>query len=204
LVGRKVIQMNHFPVSKLRLWILLFIKKMQNIPLYNKCTYSNHLPFETILLSTISLINASKRPFFFSNAQKLTFFSPKFPFAQIIKNMGILEKIKDIEQEINRTQKNKATEYHLGLLKAKLARYRAQLLEGPKGGKGGGGDGFDVSKAGDGRVAMVGFPRYLSTNIQFVYIFLSVGKSTLLSKLTETQSEVAAYVILRYCFILIF
>lgn len=75
--------------------------------------------------------------------------------------MGILEKIKDIEQEINRTQKNKATEYHLGLLKAKLARYRAQLLEGAKGGKGGGGDGFDVQKAGDGRVAMVGFPRLL-------------------------------------------
>ena len=27
--------------------------------------------------------------------------------------MGILEKIKDIEHEISRTQKNKATEYHL-------------------------------------------------------------------------------------------
>ena len=25
-----------------------------------------------------------------------------------------------------------ATEYHLGLLKAKLAKYRAQLIEGPK------------------------------------------------------------------------
>jgi hypothetical protein len=46
--------------------------------------------------------------------------------------MGILEKIQEIEQEIARTQKNKATEYHLGLLKAKLARYRSQLLEAPK------------------------------------------------------------------------
>ncbi len=43
--------------------------------------------------------------------------------------MGILEKIKDIELEIARTQRNKATEHHLGLMKAKLARYRAQLLE---------------------------------------------------------------------------
>lgn len=42
-------------------------------------------------------------------------------------NMGILEKIAEIEREIARTQKNKATEYHLGLLKAKLAKYRVSL-----------------------------------------------------------------------------
>lgn len=40
--------------------------------------------------------------------------------------MGILEKIQEIEREISRTQKNKATEYHLGLLKAKLAKYRVR------------------------------------------------------------------------------
>ncbi|KHJ83113.1 hypothetical protein OESDEN_17190, partial [Oesophagostomum dentatum] len=69
--------------------------------------------------------------------------------------MGIVEKIAEIEREIARTQKNKATEYHLGLLKAKLAKYRQQLLE-PAGGKGGAkGDGFDVMKSGDARVAMV-------------------------------------------------
>ena len=43
--------------------------------------------------------------------------------------MGIQEKIKDIELEMSRTQKNKATEGHLGLLKAKLAKLRTQLLE---------------------------------------------------------------------------
>lgn len=43
--------------------------------------------------------------------------------------MGILEKIKDIEFEVNRTQKNKATEFHLGQLKARLAKLRTQLLE---------------------------------------------------------------------------
>lgn len=31
--------------------------------------------------------------------------------------MGIVEKIQEIEREMARTQKNKATEYHLGLLK---------------------------------------------------------------------------------------
>jgi small GTP-binding protein len=92
--------------------------------------------------------------------------------------MGILEKIKDIEQEISRTQKNKATEHHLGILKAKLAKYRTQLLE-PTKTKSGSGEGFEVTKFGDARVAMIGFP--------------SVGKSTLLNLLTETQSATAFY-----------
>lgn len=38
--------------------------------------------------------------------------------------MGVIEKIKQIEEEMARTQKNKATEYHLGRLKGKLAKYR--------------------------------------------------------------------------------
>lgn len=41
-----------------------------------------------------------------------------------------------------------ATEYHLGLLKAKLARYRAELLE-PTSKSGGAGTGFEVQKSGD-------------------------------------------------------
>jgi len=49
--------------------------------------------------------------------------------------MGILERIKEIENEMSRTQKNKATEYHLGQLKAKLAKFRRELIE--PGGKGG-------------------------------------------------------------------
>ncbi|ORX44972.1 hypothetical protein BCR36DRAFT_585853 [Piromyces finnis] len=92
--------------------------------------------------------------------------------------MGILEKIAEIEKEMSRTQKNKATEYHIGLLKAKLARYRSILLE-PTSKSGGKGEGFDVMKSGDARVAMIGFP--------------SVGKSTFLSKATETRSESASY-----------
>lgn len=48
-----------------------------------------------------------------------------------------LAKIADIENEMARTQKNKATEGHLGLLKAKLAKLRREVLDGPKGQGGG-------------------------------------------------------------------
>ena len=63
-------------------------------------------------------------------------------------------------------------------MKAKLAKYRTQLLE-PSGKKGEKGEGFEVLKSGDARVAMIGFP--------------SVGKSTLLSSITKTESEQASY-----------
>jgi ribosome-interacting GTPase 1 len=48
-----------------------------------------------------------------------------------------------------------------GLIKAKLAKLKRELLEGDGAGKGGGGGGrgFDVSKSGDTRVGFVGFPR---------------------------------------------
>jgi len=95
--------------------------------------------------------------------------------------MSVIQKIAEIEAEMARTQKNKATAGHLGMLKAKLAKLRRELIE-PSGGGGGGGakgDGFEVNKVGDARVGMVGFP--------------SVGKSTLLTKLTGTFSEAAAY-----------
>ncbi|CAK5077132.1 unnamed protein product [Meloidogyne enterolobii] len=65
--------------------------------------------------------------------------------------MGIVEKIQEIEREIGRTQKNKATEYHLGVLKAKLAKYRQELLEPSAKGGGSKGEGFDVMKSGDAR-----------------------------------------------------
>lgn len=77
-----------------------------------------------------------------------------------------------------RTQRNKATMGHLGLLKARLAKLRRELIT-PKGKGGGPGEGFDVAKTGDARIGFVGFP--------------SVGKSTLISNLAGVYSEVAAY-----------
>mmetsp|Transcript_15139 Transcript_15139/g.32651 ORF Transcript_15139/g.32651 Transcript_15139/m.32651 type:complete len:414 (-) Transcript_15139:87-1328(-) len=92
--------------------------------------------------------------------------------------MGVVERIKAIEEEMARTQKNKATEGHLGSLKAKLAALRRELME-PEGKAGGKQPGFEVQRYGDSRVALMGFP--------------SVGKSSLLTALTGVESEAAAY-----------
>jgi small GTP-binding protein len=94
--------------------------------------------------------------------------------------MSVLQRIADIELEMARTQRNKATMGHIGQLKARLAQLKRDLLANDaKGGGGGKGAGFDVQKTGDARVGFIGFP--------------SVGKSTLLNKLTSSFSEVAAY-----------
>ena len=92
--------------------------------------------------------------------------------------MGIPEKIKKIEEEMRRTQINKATERHLGVLKARMARLRDELEE-QAARKSGGGDGYSVKKGGDATVVLLGFP--------------SVGKSTLLNHLTNSNSKVGAY-----------
>ena len=57
----------------------------------------------------------------------------------------ILDKIADIENEMARTQKNKATAGHLGMLKAKLAKLRRELIT-PKSQGGATEQGFEVAK----------------------------------------------------------
>ena len=87
------------------------------------------------------------------------------------------EQITGVEDEIRKTQYNKATQHHIGRLRAKLAFLR---LEREKRAQGkGGGSGYAVRKSGHATVGLVGYP--------------SVGKSTLLTRLTGAASETGAY-----------
>ena len=89
----------------------------------------------------------------------------------------IADQIKEIEAEIFKTQKNKATEFHIGKLKAKIAALRAQQEKQASQG-GGAGLSFAVKKSGNATVGLVGLP--------------SVGKSTILNKLTGQETSAAA------------
>ena len=87
------------------------------------------------------------------------------------------DQIKAIEDEIFNTQKNKATEHHIGKLKAKIARLKEDLQKQKSGGQRG--KGFALKKTGDATVGIIGFP--------------SVGKSTLLNLLTRASSKIGDY-----------
>jgi small GTP-binding protein len=86
------------------------------------------------------------------------------------------EEIKRLEEELQNTKYNKHTQFHIGQLKAKIARLKEETTKksgGPKG------VGYSVRKTGDATVLLVGFP--------------SVGKSTLLNRITNAESKVGDY-----------
>ena len=87
------------------------------------------------------------------------------------------ERVKELEDEIAKTKYNKRTQRAVGLMKAKLAMLKDRASQRSGGGKGD--DRFSVRKTGDGTAVLLGFP--------------SVGKSTLLNKVTNAKSDVAAY-----------
>ncbi|OYT26636.1 MAG: GTP-binding protein [Candidatus Altiarchaeales archaeon ex4484_96] len=88
----------------------------------------------------------------------------------------LADKIQEIEDEISTTPYNKATQHHIGKLKAKLAQLKEELTKKKSGG---GAGGFGVKKEGDASIVLVGFP--------------SCGKSTLLNKLTCAKSRTGSY-----------
>jgi small GTP-binding protein len=89
----------------------------------------------------------------------------------------ILEQIKEMEKGLSTTKYNKKTQGAIGLMKAKIAKLKEKQEKRSSGGKKG--DGYSVKRTGDATVILIGYP--------------STGKSTLLNKLTNANSEVGAY-----------
>lgn len=89
----------------------------------------------------------------------------------------IRKKINEFEEELAKTKYNKRTQHHIGLVKAKIAKLREKEEKRAKGkGKT---TGYSIKKTGDATVVVLGFP--------------SVGKSTLLNKLTNAESRIGSY-----------
>ncbi|MCL5408243.1 MAG: 50S ribosome-binding GTPase [Candidatus Thermoplasmatota archaeon] len=89
---------------------------------------------------------------------------------------SIDEEIKELEGEIKKTQYNKATEHHIGRLKAKIARLEKVKEERSKKG---GGTGFFIKKGIYPSIGLLGPP--------------SVGKSSILNAITNAESRVGAF-----------
>lgn len=89
----------------------------------------------------------------------------------------ILQRVKELEEELKKTKYNKSTQHHIGLVKARIALLKdKQHKRSSSKSKS---QGYSVRKSGDATVIIVGFP--------------SVGKSTLLNALTNANSRVEDY-----------
>jgi len=91
--------------------------------------------------------------------------------------MGIEDRIKELEEKLEKTPVNKATEKERGRLKSQIAQLKEEKQQRQKGT--GDTSGYAVEKKGDATVALVGFP--------------SVGKSSILNKLTNAESDTGEY-----------
>jgi len=89
------------------------------------------------------------------------------------------KQIKDLQDELKKTKYNKATQGHIGIVKAKIAQLKEKQEQRTTQKTGKSEHGYSVRKSGDATVLLLGFP--------------SAGKSTLLNKITGTESEVGAY-----------
>ena len=89
---------------------------------------------------------------------------------------SLTTKLDELSKEYAKTKHNKATNLHLGILRAKIARIKKEITVASKKAHG---KGFFVKKTGDATVALVGFP--------------STGKSSLINSLANTRSKTAQY-----------
>ncbi|MEM0128299.1 MAG: GTPase [Thermoplasmatales archaeon] len=89
---------------------------------------------------------------------------------------SIDDEIEELEKEIKKTQYNKATEHHVGRLKAKIARL--ERIREERRSKGGG-TGFFIKKSIYPTVGLIGPP--------------SVGKSSILNAITNAESRVGEF-----------
>lgn len=92
--------------------------------------------------------------------------------------MDIYEQINELEEKIRTTPYHKGTEHQIGRWRARIAQLKEKLLQ-EKIKKSGGGGGYAIKHTGDATVVLVGPP--------------SVGKSSLLNKLTNSVSRVGDY-----------
>ena len=88
------------------------------------------------------------------------------------------EQIEAIQVILRKTPHHKGTNGFIGSMRAKIARLKDKQTES-SGKSGGGGVSFSVKKQGDATVVLIGPP--------------SSGKSTLINRLTNTESKVAPY-----------
>jgi small GTP-binding protein len=100
----------------------------------------------------------------------------KKPEKKVDKKGALEAKLGEYQKEYSKTKHNKATNLHLGILRAKIADVKKEIVEAGKRQKG---EGFFVRKRGDATVALLGFP--------------SAGKSSLINLLANTNSKTAAY-----------
>lgn len=90
----------------------------------------------------------------------------------------IQQQIEEIEAILRKTPHHKATNGFIGEMRAKIARLKDKEVEIASKSSGGG-IGYAVKKQGDATIVLIGPP--------------SAGKSTLINKITNAESKVAAY-----------